>query len=150
MYLRASVLMGTWKYPGQNFAAISIITAIIFATTSSGPLVVEPLEKPLESTPGMEQGQTKAEQGLSTPQVLELKWTVYWQPILLLTACIVPGIYLLILTITGYYYMAYALYMYHFIHLIQWSIWVIRRLRPIISIPRVYVNINSISGVAVR
>ena len=35
------------------------------------------LEPPLESTLGMEQGQIKAEQGLSTPQVLELKWTVY-------------------------------------------------------------------------
>ena len=124
MYLRASVFMGTWKYPGQNFAAISIITAIIFATTSSGPLVVEPLEQPLESTPGMEQGQTKAEQGLSTPQVLELKWTVYWQPILLLTTYIVPtGIYSLILTITGYYYMAYALYMNHFMTrcMVIWS-----------------------------
>ena len=68
----------TGYYPGQNFALISSITAVTFAdATSSGPLVVVPLEQPLESTPGMEQGQTKAEQGLSTPQVLELKWTVY-------------------------------------------------------------------------
>ena len=146
MYSRASGLIGTWKYPRQIFAAISSITA----TTSSGPLVLVPLEQPLESTPGMEQGQTKAEQGLSTPQVLELKWTVYWQPTLLLTAYIVPGIYLLILTITGYYYTAYALYMNHFINLIQRIFWTIRRLRQIISIYRVYVNINSISGVAVR
>ena len=142
--------MGTWKYRGQNFAVISSITALTFANTSSGPLAIVPLEQPLESTQGMEQGQTKAEQGLSTPQVLELKWTVYWQPTLLLTVNIVPGIYLLILTITGYYYTAYALYMNHFINLIQRIFWTIRRLRQIISIYRVYVNINSISGVAVR
>ena len=140
MYLRASVLMSTWKYPGQNFAVISSITAITFATTSSGPLEVVPLEQPLESTPGMEQGQTKAEQGPSTPQVLELKWTVYWQPISLLTAYIVPGIYSIFINFDNY--RAYALCMYHSIHLIQWIIWTIRRLCPIISIFCVYLTLT--------